>query len=193
MSQAEDAEGQEAAAAPEAEMDEAAAFAHMRAAAPAMLAGQQAREVTRQGEDLEHRLIPDRDAEMWAKVAEHAAWTGGDATAFWVPSHMLDKAHGGPQLDETRLNEHMAAKLAKARGQPGWEEQFLKHNAHADRGATAALRDGGPAHAIVAARADAQTQLEELTASLLCAAGQRLCAARLPKQGGEHAGEAGTE
>ena len=101
---------------------------------------------------------------------------------------MLDKEHGGPQLDERRLNKHMAAKLMKARRQPGWNEQFIWHNAQADRGATAALRSSGPSHADVAAKAEAQTQLEEITANLLCSAGQRLCAARLPKQGEGNAG-----
>ena len=84
-------------------MDEASAIAHIRAAAPAMLAGQQHHDDSGQGDNLEQRLIPDRDAELWATVAEPAAWTGGEATAFWVPSHMLDKEHGGPQLDERRL------------------------------------------------------------------------------------------
>ena len=69
---------------------------------------------------------------------------------------MLDKEHGGAGLQESRLNPHMANKLAKARKQTDWDDEFLALNRTVDDLATIALRKGGDLHAKVDARAESR-------------------------------------
>ena len=80
---------------------------------------------------------------------------------------MLDKQHGGHALDEAKLAVHMAAKLEKARAQPGWEESSLRHNAAADALATIALESCRDLHKGMKNRAAAQTELEKAPQSCL--------------------------
>ena len=77
------------------------------------------------------------------------------------------------------INEDMKKKLAKARSQSRWQDSFLQHNAGAYVLATKALDAAAGQHKAI--RAETQEALEAVTIDLLYLAGQRLCAARLPK------------
>ena len=189
--QAEDDESLAEESSPEDQGSASAATAQMRHVAPALLhRGASRAETGHEDEaELEDRLIPKRGAEYWAAAAEHAAWTQGSADVVWVPSHMLDKEHGGPGLKESNLGPPMASKLAKARKQANWKDSYLALNGKADDLATSALRKGGDLHAKVDARAESQARLSAIAVELMGLAAKRLCAAKLPKEAREREGD----
>ena len=78
---AESAESQAEAEESQDPLEQAASSAHLRAAIPALAihAGTPVGEGA--AEPLERRLLPARDAELWAEVANFTAWTGGSANA----------------------------------------------------------------------------------------------------------------
>ena len=71
------------------------------------------RETNVSEESIEHHLLPRQDGEPWARIAEYAAKTRGDAQAIWVPSHPLEKPRNAEE------GQKAAKRLARARTRPG--------------------------------------------------------------------------
>ena len=93
---------------------------------------------------------------------------------MWCPSHLKDPK---PPPDA-------AAKLEKARQQPGWQDAMMDWNARADALATETLAPARASHDAIAGRERALAEAQRIAAEISIAVAKRLLTSRLPTSAG---------